>query len=230
MGKTILVVDDERDIVELLQYNLNRAGYSVLVAGDGLEALRLANTIPDLILLDVMMPQMDGHEVIKRLKQNPVTRTISVVFLTAKGMESDEVHGLELGADDYVVKPIAISRLLARIKSVLRRKEAERQSGTLEDTLTIGELEIDVRQYLIRLEGKEAHLPKKEFETLLFLARNRGNVVSRDEMLTSVWGEDVVVIDRTIDVHIRKIREKLGRHAELLETVKGVGYRLRMRS
>ncbi len=228
MGKTILVVDDEKDIIEMLKYNLEREGYEVLSAQNGKRALEQAQRHPDLIVLDVMMPGMDGWEVCKQLKRNEKTSSIPVLFLTAKGAEIDEVIGLELGADDYIVKPISVRKLLARVRTVLRRREAT-SVGIEKSTeiIRVEHLEINVSNYTVKLGKEELFLPKKEFETLVYLARHRGRVISRKTLLDVVWGEGVVVVDRTVDVHIRKIREKLGTYGEYIETVKGVGYRFK---
>lgn len=225
--KKILVVDDEQDIVELLKYNLTKEGYAVLTARNGEEALEKVKSKPDLLLLDVMMPQMDGHEVVRRLKRNVATANIPLIFLTAKGMELDEVVGLELGAEDYLVKPISMARLLVRVKAVFRRERSKAEENMPEE-IRVGEIEIFPSRYEIKIGKKLIHLPKKEFETLLFLAQRPQRIVTRKQLLDSVWGEGVFVVDRTVDVHIRKIREKLGTLADYLETVKGVGYRFRV--
>lgn len=222
-NKTILVCDDEKDIVDVLVYNLTKEGYKVISAYNGQEALQKVSKDVDLVLLDVMMPYIDGIEVCRRLKENPDTQNISIIFLTARNSEIDEVKGLESGGDDYITKPISIKKLLARINSVLRRKEIT----TSYDKLKIGEIIIDLDNYQIELENQKISLPRKEFETFVYLAKNRGKIVRREQLLENVWGNDVVVTHRTIDVHIRKIREKLGKHSDLIETIKGVGYRLR---
>lgn len=219
--KTILVVDDEKDIVDVVRYNLIKEGYSVLTARTGSEALELARRLPNLLLLDIMLPEMDGIEVLKRLKQNDQTGRIPVIFLTAKGSEIDEVLGFELGADDYIVKPISIPKLLARVKSVLRKREQPVSA------ITVGEIEIVPSHHRVRIHGSEVFFPKKEFEVLVYLAKRPGEVVTREALLNAIWGTDVRVVDRTVDVHVRRIREKLGRFSGRLETIKGVGYRLR---
>ncbi len=219
----ILVCDDEKDIVDALSYNLLKEGFIVTTAYNGQEALNKINSDIDLVLLDVMMPYMDGIEVCRRLKENPDTAGISIIFLTAKNSEIDEIKGLESGADDYISKPISIKKLLARINSVLRRKEQVSSKNVLE----VGKIKIDLDNYEIEIENQRIPLPKKEFETFVYLAKNSGKIVRREQLLESIWGNDVVVTQRTIDVHIRKIREKLGKHSDLIETVKGVGYRLR---
>ncbi|MER3525237.1 MAG: DNA-binding response regulator [Ignavibacteria bacterium] len=228
MKKTILVVDDEKDILDLLTYNLQKAGYAVLTARDGTEALQQAHRrLPDLILLDVMLPEMDGWEVCKELKRDPPTAGIPVVFLTAKDTEFDEVLGLELGADDYIAKPIALRSLLARVRAAIRRREALTGNVLHDEVIRIDNVEINVPSYTVTVNNTPVVLTRREFETLLYLARNRGRVITRDVLLSTVWGDDVRVIDRTVDVHISKIREKLGAYGEYIETVKGVGYRMR---
>ncbi|HTR82111.1 MAG TPA: response regulator transcription factor [Bacteroidota bacterium] len=225
MQKNILVVDDEKDIVEMLQYNLEKEGYKVSTARNGKQALEQVKRHVDLILLDIMMTEMNGLDVLRELKRNDRTKTIPVLFLTAKSSEVDEVIGLELGAEDYIVKPISMKKLVARVRTALRRDKPEDQQGDSPDILRIDDLEINVPNYSVLLGSKELIFPKKEFETLVYLVRHRGRVISRDVLLNAVWGEGVFVVDRTVDVHIRKIREKLGKFADMIETVKGVGYR-----
>ena len=226
MASTILIVDDERDILELLKYNLEKEGYRVLTAHNGKEALRFVKQHPDLVVLDVMMPELDGWEVCKAIRKDPATAKMPIVFLTAKDSEVDEVVGLELGADDYITKPVKVRTFLARVKRALKGR-AGAESEERPELLKIGDLEIQINNYVVRIGSREIHLPKKEFEVLLFLARHPERVVSREALLNGIWGHDVYVVDRTIDVHVRKIREKLGRHAHHIETVKGVGYRFR---
>ncbi len=225
---SILIVDDEKDIVELVRYNLQREGYHVLTADNGKDALSLSERRPSLILLDVMMPAMNGLEVLRQLKSRPATAGIPVVFLTAKGSEVDEVIGLELGADDYIVKPISIPKLIARVKAVLRKSESRRPSEQPGKEYRAGVLHIQPALHLVHIEGKETFFPKKEFEILTYLAAHEGEVITREGLLNAVWGRDVYVVDRTVDVHIRKIREKLGRYADYIETIKGIGYRFRI--
>jgi len=225
-NETILVVDDEKDIQELLKYNLTKEGFRVLTASNGRQALELLTKGVDLVVLDVMMPEMDGWEVCRTLRQNPATAALPVVFLTARDSDVDEVVGLELGADDYIVKPVRVRTFIARVKKALRKRSS---SGAPEDLsiIEVGGMEIYPENYIVKIKGKEIPLPKKEFEVLLFLVRHPDRVVSRDVLLNEVWGHDVVVVDRTIDVHIRKIREKIGPAANFIETVKGVGYRFK---
>lgn len=222
--KTVLVADDEKDIVDLVKYNLQKEGYQVLTARDGKQALQQAQLLPSLILLDVMMPEYDGWEVVKQLKKHNTTARIPVIFLTAKGTEADEVLGLGLGADDYIVKPISIPKLLARIKNVMRKYERQED---VQESVSVGAIEVIPSQHLVRVSSREVFFPKKEFEVLLYLTSHQNQVVSRETLLTKIWGADIQVIDRTVDVHIRKIREKLGKYADYIETIKGVGYRLR---
>lgn len=227
MKKRILVVDDERDIVDLLRYNLVKEGFDVATAFNGKEALEKAASPPDLVLLDVMMPVMDGFEVCKRLKSDLRTTSIPILFLTASSSEVDEVLGLELGADDYIQKPISPRKLVARVKAALRRTVHSSEEKGDPPVIRSGRLEINRSTFTVRIGKKEVFFPRKEFEILSLLAANPGKVYSRDMLLQSIWGTDVVVIDRTIDVHIRKIREKLGDDDATIETIKGVGYRLK---
>jgi two-component system alkaline phosphatase synthesis response regulator PhoP len=226
MVSTILVVDDEKDILELLKYNLEKEGYKVLTAHNGRDALRIIKHHPDLVVLDIMMPELDGWEVCKAIRKDPATAMIPIMFLTARDSEVDEVVGLELGADDYIVKPVKIRTFIARVKRALKPR-TERGEDAGGKSLKIGDLEIQTDNYVVKIKNRNIHLPKKEFEVLLFLARHPDRVVSRETLLNEIWGHDVYVVDRTIDVHVRKIREKLGHLAEHIETVKGVGYRFR---
>lgn len=228
MPKTILVVDDEKDILEMLRYNLEKEGYRVLSATNGKRALEQAERKPDLILLDVMMPEMDGWEVLKTLKRSRETASIPVVFLTARDSETDEVVGLELGANDYIVKPISIKKLSARLRAAFRKQESPAHEERPEpNVIAIDAIEINIPNFTVKIAGKEVFFPKKEFETLVYLAKHRGRVISRENLLNAVWGENVHVVDRTVDVHIRKIREKLGKHDFYIQTVKGIGYRFK---
>jgi two-component system alkaline phosphatase synthesis response regulator PhoP len=228
MKKTILVVDDEKDIVDLLSYNLTKEGFSVITASNGRDALILVKKKPDLIILDVMMPEMNGLQVIQELRKGKSTASIPIILLTAKGSETDEIVGLEVGADDYIVKPVKIGKIVARVHAALRRKEQSAKEVMPQvDLIKIKELEINVSSYTAHLGKQKLILPRKEFETLVYLLRNKGRVLSRESILNAVWGENVHVVDRTVDVHIRKIREKLGTYAEYIETVPGVGYRFK---
>lgn len=228
MEKKILVVDDEQDILDLISYNLSKEGFKVFTASDGVQGLETALTCrPDLIILDIMMPGKDGFEVCRTLRRDPTFATTAIMFLTAKSSEIDQILGLELGADDYIQKPISPRVLLARVKTMLRRGSENVKTETIAapELLRVGNVEINRQNYTVRVDGKEIFFPKKEFELLAFMASNRGKVFSRESLLRRIWGESVYVIDRTVDVHVSKIREKLGPHGHWIETVKGVGYR-----
>ena len=225
MKHKILLVDDEKDIVEFLEYNLVQEGFEVITAYDGMEALHKLNQKPDLVILDIMMPNIDGFEVCRRIRENKAYSEIPVIFLTAKGAETDEIKGLELGASDFIKKPISPNKLIARVNSNLRKSQIPEKS--LPAVIKIGPLEIDREQYIVKINQVDTVFPRKEFELLYFLANNPGKVFNRDVLLRTVWGTDVYVVDRTVDVHIRKIREKLNNYADLIETIKGVGYRFK---
>lgn len=225
MPRTVLVIDDEPEMLRLLDYNLTRAGYAVLTARDGESGLAAARRhSPDLIILDVMMPGMDGLEVCKRLRQEPATASRPVLMLTAKAEEPDRVLGLELGADDYVAKPFGMRELLARVKALLRRAEGSPEGG---EVLKVGRLLIDSGRRLVTAAGKPVALTATEFNLLRALAERRGRVMSREDLISAARGEDAAVVDRTVDVHVAALRRKLGRFGEAIETVRGVGYRLR---
>lgn len=224
---TILIVDDEEDLLSLLRYNLEKEGFNTVLARDGVEALDAARSEdPDLIILDIMMPRMDGIEVCRRLRKDAHLRTIPILMLTARTEEEDQVEGLDVGADIYLGKPVSISVIVSQSKALLR---SARRYEEPPDQLVIHNLKVDRDRYLVFQETdeeeKEMRLPRKEFELLYFLASHPGKVFSRQEILDEVWGPDVYVVDRTVDVHIRKIREKIG--SPLIETVKGVGYRFK---
>lgn len=221
--KLILAIDDEKDILRLLQYNLEREGYQVLCAKTGEEGLEAARSKrPDLILLDLMLPGIDGLEVCKVLRSNKETRQIPVLMLTAKTSEIDQIVGLELGASDYITKPFSVKVLLARVKNVFRSKEAKKDDA---GPLRVGELSIDRGRRSFTAHGKPVSLTKLEFDILSFLMENRGRVFSRDQLLSGVWKGEAFVVDRTVDVHVRSIRRKLGKYRGLVETVRGSGYR-----
>jgi two-component system, OmpR family, alkaline phosphatase synthesis response regulator PhoP len=226
-AKRVLVVDDEQDILDLIRYNLAKEGYEVSTAKNGKEALEHAPGKTDLIVLDLMMPVMDGLEVCRRLKQDPKTSAIPIIFLTARSSEKDEIEALDTGADDYLQKPISPRKLVARVRAVFRRQDSGRDEEQEPSSIVAGPLEIDRSTYTVRQSGTEIFLPRKEFEILALLASHPGKVYSREMLLNRIWGNDVVVVDRTVDVHIRKIREKLGGDEDLVETIKGVGYRFR---
>ncbi|MCY7361749.1 MAG: response regulator transcription factor [Ignavibacteria bacterium] len=229
MKKKILVVDDEKDIVDILKYNLERENeFEVQVASNGREAMELAEALPDLIILDIMMPELNGFEVCKLLKNNPLTAKIPVIFLTAKENEIDEILGLEIGADDYINKPISPRKVLARIKSVIRRTGFEQEKPLrLEEKVKFKNLEINSANHSVKINENEIFFPKKEFQLLHFLISNRGRVYSREILLNQLWGENIYVVDRTVDVHVAKVREKLGEYSDYIETIKGLGYRFK---
>jgi DNA-binding response OmpR family regulator len=226
----ILVVEDEGDVAELLRCNLEREGYEVVQARSGGEAVRKTrDTRPDLVLLDLMIPELNGWEVCRRLKQDPATEATPVVILTARAEEGDKVLGFEMGADDYVTKPFAIRELLARVRAVLRRAKPPQASDT-PHRVKVGELEIDRRRFEVRMRGRPVPLTSKEFELLATLAGEPGRVFGRDELLDLVWGRDGFVEPRTVDVHLARLRGKflMARvPAPDVETVRGVGYRYR---
>lgn len=218
----ILVVDDEADIVELIAYNLKREGYQVVTASNGQEAVTTAKkTLPDLIILDIMMPKMDGIEACRVLRSMPEFKNTFVVFLTARSEEYSEIAGFNVGADDYIAKPIKPRALLSRINAILRRNMPVDEF--VDEKLEIADLVIDREAFLVYKNGEKIVLAKKEFELLYLLASKPGKVYTRDVILKNIWEDSVVVTNRTIDVHIRKLREKLGEH--YVSTVKGVGYK-----
>ena len=217
----ILIVDDDSDIVEMLKYNLTSEGYKVKSAANGLEALALAKQfIPDLVILDIMMPEIDGVETCRQIRTIPELANKLIIFLTARQEEYSEIAAFEIGADDYITKPIKPRALISRINAFFRRKLNENLENSI---ITFKNLEINNSTYNIKLNGKKTFLPKKEFELLFFLARNPDQIFSRDVLLRNVWGPDVYVLARTVDVHIRKIREKIG--DGFIMTIKGVGYK-----
>jgi two-component system alkaline phosphatase synthesis response regulator PhoP len=224
----ILLVDDEKDIVEFLQYNLEAEGFEVISAYDGEAAFSQMKEMPDLVLIDVMMPKMNGYDVCKQIRLNELYDNIPVIFLTAKTSEFDELKGFDLGADDYIKKPISPKMLVARVKSKLKRsKSNEEKELQQSSTISIGPLQINKDKYEVKLDGEQIILPKKEFSILYYLAKKPGKVFPRDQILNDVWGEDIFVVERTVDVHVRKIREKFGKYSDLIETIKGVGYRFK---
>ena len=217
----ILVVDDEPDILEFLSYNLEKEGFLVETAENGKQALEKAKkNQPDIVLLDVMMPEMDGIEACRTMREMPQFEHTIIAFLTARTEDYSQIAGFETGADDYISKPIKPRVLVSRLKALLRRYEAKESKSTF---LDVGNIQIDRERYLIIFNGKEMAVPRKEFELLYLLASKPGKVFKRDEILNEIWGRDIIVGDRTIDVHIRKLREKLGE--ELIKTVKGIGYK-----
>ena len=225
MKETILIVEDEKDIVKMLDYNLKKEGYKTLVAHDGEDAIDAANTKrPDLILLDLMLPGMDGLDVCKTLKGESKTALVPIIMLTAKSQESDKVIGLELGADDYVTKPFSPRELIARIKAVLRRMK---EKDKLPEVLRIGDLTLDFSKIAVTVKNKPVELTSKEFELLKTLIKAKGRVLSRDYLLDTIWGFDhaIEIQTRTVDVHIRTLRKKLKSESKRIVTVKNYGYR-----
>lgn len=217
----ILLVDDEPDILEIIRYNLSAEGYQVITADNGLKAVKKAKKeLPHLIIMDVMMPKMDGIEACKRIRELPELADTIITFLTARGEDFSQMAGYDVGADDYITKPIRPKMLLSKIKGLLRRLKNDTPSDTI---MQIGDLIINRQEYTITHQGKEIILPRKEFELLSLLASTPNKVFKREEILDNVWGNEVIVGDRTIDVHIRKLREKIG--DQCFKTVKGVGYK-----
>ncbi|KPU44025.1 alkaline phosphatase synthesis transcriptional regulatory protein PhoP [Oxobacter pfennigii] len=225
-GEKILVADDEIHIVELIKYNLENNGYKVYIAQDGREALKIINEKDiDLIILDIMMPEVDGLEVCKTLKRKESTQNIPVIMLTAKGEEFDKILGLELGADDYITKPFSVRELMARVKVVLRRVVTDSETN---DTLKIGSLLIDVSKHEVLKNGEKLDLTLKEFELLKLLVTNKGKVLTRDSLLDRIWGYEYYGETRTVDVHIRHLRQKIendDKNPQYIETIRGIGYR-----
>jgi two-component system alkaline phosphatase synthesis response regulator PhoP len=221
----VLIVDDEPDILEFLDYNLSRNGFETIQASNGMEALKIADKeIPDLILLDIMMPGMDGVATCYELRKNDKLKDTLIAFLTARSEEFSEIAGLEAGADDYIQKPIRPRLLLSRIKALMRRKEAARGQSMASGQLDFGALKIDPLSYQVTIDGEIIPLAKKEFEVIMLLASKPGKVFTREEMFQKVWGYTVPIASRTIDVHISKLREKVGER--FIKTLKGVGYKL----
>ena len=220
--KNILIVDDEPDIRAILRYNLEKEGFAITEAVDGNDALDKLSKDLDLAILDIMMPGKDGYDVCRKIREQG--NTLPIVFLTAMDREFDEVKGLEVGADDYVRKPFSPKMLIARINAIFRRIDQINSKGT---SICFGELEINTSTYIAQRDGEELHLPRKEFELLAFFMSQPNIIFNREELLGRIWEEDVFVVDRTIDVHINRIRSKLGPYKNWIETVKGIGYRFR---
>lgn len=228
MGKKpaykVLVVDDDEAILELLKYNLDKEGYEVKIANNGSLGVEIARKFkPELVLLDIMMPHMDGVEACRQLRAMPDLINTFIVFLTARSEEYSEVAAFDVGADDYITKPIKPRALMSRIQALFRRDSKGKLPAS---QITVGDLLIDRSSYTIKIKGREVNLPKKEFELLFFLAQNPNKVFSRDDLLQNIWGADVYVLARTVDVHIRKVREKIG--DDYITTVKGVGYKFNL--
>ncbi len=222
MAWKILIVDDEPDIVDFIEYNLQKEDFITAKAYNGEDALRIAADFrPDLIILDVMMPQMDGIDTCRRLRQNPDLASTYIMFLTARSEEYSEIAGFEAGADDFVNKPVKPRALMSRISAIARRKSLTVDPDS--NSVSHKGIKIDPSSYTVSIEDKELPFPKKEFELLYLLMSKPGKVFTREKILNKIWGESVYVVDRTIDVHIRKIREKIG--DDMIQTVKGVGYK-----
>lgn len=217
----VLIVDDEQDILEFLSYNLEKEGFEVETAENGKVGVEKAKkNNPDIVLLDVMMPETDGIEACRQLRELPQFSNTIIAFLTARTEDYSQIAGFETGADDYISKPIKPRVLVSRLRALLRRYEAKEAKSTY---ISVGDIEIDRERYIIIHKGTEMTVPRKEFELLYLLASKPGKVFKRDEILNEIWGRDIIVGDRTIDVHIRKLREKLGE--DLIKTVKGIGYK-----
>lgn len=220
---TLLIVDDEPDLVELIQFNLERRNYRVLTAHDGQTAVELAaGKRPDLIILDIMLPKASGRDVIVALKNNPATRSIPIIMLTALSAESDVIAGLQMGADDYVTKPFSVDVLMARIAAVLRRPATDDAAAT---ALRAGPVTVDRARHVVELDGEAVALTLAEFRLLEALVTARSRVLTRDQLISRVMGPTIAVTDRTIDVHVASLRRKLGEHRDLVQTVRGIGYR-----
>jgi two-component system alkaline phosphatase synthesis response regulator PhoP len=220
-GYKVLVVDDEEDILEILKYNLQKEGYDVKTATNGMKAVEIAKSyIPDLVVLDIMMPNQDGVETCRQLREIPDLQYSYILFLTARAEEYSEIAAFDVGADDYIVKPIKPRALMSRISALFRRKKSDKIQ---KPTITVNDLVIDKSSYTVTQKDKNITLPKKEFELLFYLAQNPNKVHTRDELLQNIWGADVYVLARTVDVHVRKVREKIGEG--YISTLKGVGYK-----
>ena len=223
MAETVMVIEDEKEIRDLIRYNLERAGFRVQVISDGEEGVRQAfASRPDAVVLDLMLPGRSGLEVLRELREEPTTRDLPVVVLTARSAEMDKLLGFEHGADDYLTKPFSPRELVARLKALLRRAQPARAGGTLE----VGDLKVDTLARDVTWEGKALRLTPREFDLLAFMASRPGRVSTREELLRKVWGYDYMGETRTVDVHIRRLRAKLGAKSSLIETVMGAGYKL----
>ncbi|MGW8314487.1 MAG: response regulator transcription factor [Bacteroidales bacterium] len=223
---SILLVDDEKDILEFLSYNLRNEGFKIYTANNGREAVKMAGEVrPHLVLMDVMMPEMDGIEACAEIRENPLLEHTLVAFLTARGEDYSQIAGFEAGGDDYITKPVRPKVLVSRIKALLKRRKALDQQREAESATKLGSgnLIIDKERYLVIKKGKDISLPRKEFELLSLLISKPEKVFTREEIFDHVWGENIIVGDRTIDVHIRKLREKIGE--KHIKTVKGIGYK-----
>ncbi len=225
MRTKILIVDDEEDILQLLKYNLEKNKFEVITAKNGYEALQKIESKPDLVILDLMMPIIDGFETLKKIKENDALKNIPVILLTAKATESNEIASLDIGASDFIQKPVTINKLIARIKANLRKNAEDRFSD--KENIAIDNLKIEVDKFLVTIDEQPIEMSKTEFWILHLLASNKGKVFSRSKILDKVWGDNVYVTERTVDVHLLKIRKKLKNYAEYIETIKGIGYRFK---
>lgn len=223
---TVLIIEDEKDLAQLVSYNLEQAGFRSKVEYNGADGYeRAQRETPDLILLDLMLPKMNGFEVCRLLRSNPKTKSIPVIMLTAKGEEIDRVVGFEMGADDYIVKPFSPRELVLRVKAILKRSKAsEEETGAV---LEYEGISLDSSQHRVSIHKKEVILTATEFKLLEYILKSQGRVLTRDILLDKVWGYDVAVTTRTIDTHVKRLREKLGKSGDVIETVRGVGYRLK---
>lgn len=222
MQPSVLLVEDENDVVDLVRYHLGRAGFRVSSAASGPEGLRLARELrPEVIVLDLMLPGLDGYEVCRQLKADQDTAKIGILMLTAKGETKDRVRGLELGADDYVGKPFSPRELVLRVESLHRRCQQQVQA----DVLTVDVFEVDRTNFTVKIEGKRLDVTTTEFKLITILLERRGKILSREVLLADVWGYQSIIDTRTVDTHIRRLREKLGRHSRRIETLRGEGYR-----
>ena len=223
MANLVMVIEDEKEIRDLVRYNLDRAGFRVATAEDGDTGLeRLFASRPEVLVLDLMLPGKNGLEILRELRSEPATRDLPVLVLTARGTEMDKLLGFEHGADDYLTKPFSPRELVARVQALLRRSRPERAPGAVE----LGPLRIDTLAHEATMDGRAMDLTRREFELLAFFARHPGRALSRDELLRKVWGYDYVGETRTVDVHVRRLRQKMGEAGALIETVTGVGYKL----
>ncbi|NUM79646.1 response regulator transcription factor [bacterium] len=225
--KTILCVDDEQDLLDILSYNLKKEGYNVYTSDNGEKAIQIADRIkPDLVLLDIMMPGMDGLEVCRQIRNHPQIKDVHVIFITAKTGEVDEILGLEFGADDYVTKPFSPRKIITKVKAVFRREELRKEfTEDKKAIISFKGVEINRLNYTVKINNEEVKFLHKEFELLYFLMNRPGMVFSRNNLLYHVWGEDAYFVDRTVDVHVTKIRKKLGPYGDYIQTVRGVGYK-----
>lgn len=224
-GEKILIVDDEEHIIELIKFNLENNGYKVICANNGNDAVKLAKSeIPQLVLLDLMLPGLDGYDVCREIRKDPSISTVPVIMITAKGEEIDKILGLELGADDYITKPFSIREMMARVKAMLRRAKTQYH----DDTYAIADINIDFQKHEVIKHNKKVELTLKEFELLQILIKNKGRVMTRDFLLDKVWGYEYMGETRTVDVHIRHLRQKIeddDKNPKYIETIRGIGYR-----